>query len=353
MDQSHVDLQYRFFMVGNRPFALWDFDIRARTLEFLNSIDPHYFEYVADAHLSVLKEPPEDDEQAPKHAATSLRLGYGQAMETFFGLLCALLQAPRCIPAWMALYRTSELHTLVDCIAQSKPFPSQLKWPRPSWNAVADFVLTWLVLEDKSKKEDIKKGLAQLWRRFASDFLDQGSSDEYNSIKHGLRIRPGGFHFAIGVEETPGTTAPPEKMQLLGKSDFGSSYFVPQSIGVRPWHLQLARHARNWAPEDFAWGLHLVSLSIANLVSAAKIINETPADDVRFHWPSDLSVLSEPWKRLPSVGITSIKGPTNTIPPELIEPFTRDQIRARYRAGEDAAVRRVKLRQPDGPPPSS
>ena len=349
MATSHLDLQYRFFVVGERPFCLWDFDIKPHVVMFLDSIDPSYFEYVADANLKWIQEAAEDDPNARGHAAIALRAAYGQALETLFALIAAFLQAPRCLPAWLALYKTQEVFDIVRAIDQSASLRSQFQLEKPSWRSVAELILSWLVLEDKEKEKAVKQGLADLWRRFASDFLDQGSSNEYNSIKHGFRIRPGGFHLSIGTEDKPGQPAPPERMHLLGKSDFGSSFLVPTALGEWPHHVQLVRHSRNWAPEDFAWGLHLISLSLTNVISAAKVINEVPATDVKLHWPSELSVLSEPWKRRPTVGVTSMRGPHSAIAPDLINPYSRADILQRYSEGNDAGIRRVKF----GPTPST
>lgn len=37
-----------------------------------------------------------------------------------------------------------------------------------------------------------------LWYRFAGDYLNENLIAEYNSLKHGFRINPGGFKLMVG-----------------------------------------------------------------------------------------------------------------------------------------------------------
>ena len=195
-----------------------------------------------------------------------------------------------------------------------------------------------LVLDDKEKETNIKKGFSQFWSRLASDFVKQDFTDEYNSIKHGLRIQSGGFSLAIGREDEPGIPAPADRMQLIGKSKYGSSFNVLEKIGEHNFHQQSKITSRNWSPIDIAWALHLVSISISNVVAALKILNGTPAEQVNFHWPSELETFSEPWKRSMKLGVTSMTGFGNNIHPLLIKPFTREEILSNYPAGNCAGV---------------
>ena len=221
-DEVSAEIQYAFFMIDDKPYCFWDVDIPTLTLDFLESIDPKYFEYLGNTYFS------EDTEASNLLASLALRTAYSQALETFFAFVAATLQAPQCVPAWITTYWPSELKNVVEKITNNQPFPTILKRGTLSWQHVSDFIYSWLVLEDKSKEKRIKKNFASLWSKFASDFLDEGFSNEYNSIKHGFRVRPGGFHLSIGINEKPGEPAPREKMRLLGKSEYGSSYLSSQ-----------------------------------------------------------------------------------------------------------------------------
>lgn len=154
-------------------------------------------------------------------------------------------------------------------------------------------------------------------------------------------MRPGGFSLAIGIEDSPGVPAPPEKMRLLGQSEFGSGYLVSEKIGDLKHHVHMTRHHRNWNPEDISWGLCMASMSISNIQSALKILNGVPADQVQFNWPSDFSTLLKPWKRSVQMGITSMTGFDVAIRLEFIDPFSKDTILRQYQAGKDAGILRI------------
>jgi len=61
-----------------------------------------------------------------------------------------------------------------------------------------------------------------------------------------------------------------------GQSDYGSSFLVKEKLLNHKHHFRLVKHHRNWDPEDLTWGLHLASMSIQNVISALKILNNVP-----------------------------------------------------------------------------
>lgn len=338
-EEKTIDVQYMNFMVADNPYCIWDVDIEGLTRDFLEGVDPRYFEYVASAHLG------EAIDEQSLSASLALRAAYSQALETLFAFIGASLQAPRCAPAWIILYKTPELKDVIGKITSHKPLPSILETRTLSWQHVSEFIHSWLVLDDREKQEQIKTGYAKLWSQFASDFLDDGFAYEYNSIKHGLRIKPGGFHIAIGVQDEPGKPASKEQMKLLGKSEYGSSYYAVEKLLGTAYHLRLRRHRRNWHPEDFAWGLHLISLSMQNVISALQVLNGVPAEEVRFVWPTEEETLKEPWKRAIKIGVKSMSGVQQIIPDELIKPYSRDEIRSRYLDGKHLGIIRYRFKE--------
>lgn len=345
MSENELDIQYRFFIVGERPLCVWGTDIKSLALEFLDNLDATYFEYIANTHSeNIIEDKPREKES--QFAALAIRTAYSQALETLFALLCAAVQAPYCIHAWIDNYQPRELYALVRKIHNREPVETLLSVKRVTWQTIAEAIFESLVLEEKEKEAAIKKDFGNLWSQFASQFLDNNFSDEYNSIKHGLRVRPGGFSIAIGAEEKPGVAAPKEKMQLLGKSEFGSHFLSAKKIGENAQHIEMKRHHRNWSPEDLCWGLHLVSLSIANIKSALRIINGIPATDVKFEWATDRDTFQEPWKRARQIGVTSMSGFQMDMKPDFITAFSKDEILARYRAGKDAGVKRLVFLDP-------
>jgi len=78
-----------------------------------------------------------------------------------------------------------------------------------------------------------------------------------------------------------------------------------------------------------AWGLHLISMSIANIVSALKIANGLPAKKVRFQYPSDPSTFNEPWNRSSKLGASSFKH-NAILPKDSLKYFTKAQMNSLY-----------------------
>ena len=93
------------------------------------------------------------------------------------------------------------------------------------------------------------------------------------------------------------------------------------------------------------WGLHLISMSISNIISALKILSGTTAEEVQFHWPTDVDAFGQPWKRSLSIGVTSMTGLEMSIPEEFIEAFNKETILSKYQEGQDGGIRRIVLQE--------
>jgi hypothetical protein len=253
---NDVKLEHRVFVVDESPYCLWGWgDLRALNLAFLEGIEPTYFQYLAEVHT---RDTTREEEQK---AAIALRTAYSQGLETLFALLGATVQAPGCAIGWVTKYTNRDLDNLVRKIHERKPILSIFRASALSWDTIAETIHSQLALEDKEKEAKIKAGYGRLWMRHAHDFIDRTNSQEYNSIKHGFRVKPGGFWMSIGAEEKPGVRAPKEKMTLLGKSDYGSSFWIPEALATNKklrHHFRLNRQFKNWNPVDLAFGLHLL-----------------------------------------------------------------------------------------------
>ena len=341
MGNNFIDIQYNIFLVNENVYCLWDYDIRKKTLEFLDSLNPEYFEYLAD---TIGPDAVDEDNQS---ASIAIRLAYSQALETFFTLLGACIQGPYCTPAWVNTYWPSELRELVRNISEREYVDSILRKKHLSWKIITNFIFTWLALDDQEKETQIKENFSKIWARFASDYLDENFNHEYNAIKHGLRIKPGGFYLAFGREDKPGVPAPKERMQQIGSSKYGSSFFVVERHRKKSHHIKLKRQHMNWNPEDFAWGLHILSMSIQNVISAIKILNDIPATEVRFSWPREEDTFSEPWKRRIKMGVYSMGGIDLILPDELIDPSSKEELLEKYIDGKSIGFRRIRLREKD------
>jgi hypothetical protein len=219
-------MQYSKFVVNEWPWCVWEEDLPNRNLELINSLDPTYFKYLANVHRQSF-----ETGEHQQHAALALRTSYAHGLETFFAILFATIQAPDCVIGWLQKYDAKDLRQLIEKVQQGRPIRSKLRSQPHSWQAVAHMVLPPIAFQDTREQEDkIKEQFAASWARFAQDFLEDKSTQEYNSIKHGFRISNGGFSLSIGKADTWGIPAPPERMQALGGSEYGSSFFTAERI---------------------------------------------------------------------------------------------------------------------------
>jgi hypothetical protein len=303
------------FAVGERPQRIWDWDLRGKNLDFLRGVDPEYFIHVAQVNASLA------ESGRTNSAALAIRLGYSHALESFMAFAAATFQAPECPIGWMLRYTNDDLRKVIGRINNGAIKYSRLASP-PTWLGLAQTVVAGLSASDEAKA-NLSTGFGGLWSRFAHDFLDETQESEYNNLKHGLRATRGGFALKIGLEPSYGVSPPPDEMQLLGGSDYGSSFFVVEKpvggkIDFRPRHF-----SRNWHPENLSQGMRLLALSLGNLVSYLLARGGEDVSKLKFEWPADESILDSPWKY--NLGVTTSNFDT-VVEAEHIEPSTKQSV---------------------------
>lgn len=326
LDQLPSGIQQARFAVHERPYCVWGWDLHQRNLDFLVGLQPDYFSHMASRHG------PELEGDEGQVSALALRTAYGQALETFFALVCAIIQAPVCVVGWMQFYRQEDLEAMVRAITDGHGCLSMLQFPSWSWRSVSDACSVGLVLDDKAKEAAIRKGFGSLWSRLAADFLDEGVREEYNQLKHGLRVRPGGFRLALGREDTPGVPAPPENMFSLGGGAFGTSYSHPERLGSTKRHFLLKSSYRNWEPGALAGRLQLLEMSINNLVSWAETLNGVDASTVQFAWPAPIEAFDHCLKERPGAFSFSLG---RTLDASMITELSEQEILRVYEKTDD------------------
>jgi hypothetical protein len=292
-------VQRAVFAVLGEPYCLWEVDRRKRNLDFLAGIDANYFDFVARSHLDHL-----DKEEDRQHAAMGLRIAYYHGTETLFSLIGAMLQAPDCVYAWLAKCQTGDLRTLVESISQGREhFLVRVNLDEISWDRIAKAVHAYSN-SDETKARRTGELFGQFWGRLAHEFVRGPYVKEYNSIKHGFRVRPGGFGVAIGLEKEYGVSPPQEKIETIGHSDFGSTFYLLEQVGEQSKKNRSYRSRRNsvnWSAKGTVSALQLISMSIANVVSASKILNGVPPTETQFVRPSEDIDFETPWEQMPDV----------------------------------------------------
>jgi hypothetical protein len=319
MNQS--SLQNSIFVVNEEPFCIWEIDFLKRNMEFLNGIDTEYFDYVLKVHLN------SDDE---KKASIALRTTLHHAMETFFSFLGAYIQAPTCAYAWIAKCSNRNLRDFVGQVGRpNNTLFTKLNIPQVTWENVAGLVFQRYMPNSERNKKTIQL-FASLWQRLANEYRDQNNIDEYNSLKHGFRVRPGGFGLSAGLEHEYGVAPPAEEMQLLGKSDFGTSFLKIESIGKGDGNrsVRSRQMSVNWKIEKVALLIQLISMSINNIVSALKIVNGAKAEDCKFLRPQDDEEFDKPWHHSPGVTNCSLDF---VIKDEEVTAITKEELLEKLR----------------------
>lgn len=318
------------FAVLDIPYCVWDPELRRTNLEFIKGIDPTYYEYIAATNKGALQS------DGAQYAAMAIRIAYCHGLETLFSLLCACAQAPDCIIGWLQKYKLEQLRKLVEAIINFRA-PIFCKHNIQSLTLEElSKLINQFNLNDQNKVQQLQESFTTLWRGFAKDFLDDKLIAEYNNIKHGFRVRPGGFSASVGLEDVPGVPPPPEKMSYLRGSEFGSSFFKSEGIENEidkrnPTHFRLKRHSLNWDPKCLVHGLNLISLSLNNILAFLKLVNGADAESVKLLYPQDESYFEAPWQLSQDILSSEINP---TIREEDIVRFSKDEILRVYRQTE-------------------
>lgn len=318
-------MQYSVIVIDNTPYCFWDWNLKEKNLEFIRNFDPIYFEYISNLHLSVInsKESSKKDKQ---YASIAIRNAYSHSLETLFAFIGATIQARDFVPGWLNKYKPHELYSFVNKIHHNKNIRNKLKVNHLSWQSLSKIIHVFQ-LDNDAHTHQIKDNFGDLWQRLASDFLNDEFRKEYNSIKHGYRAQPGGFQMAIGIEKEPGIPAPPERMQSLGGSDYGSSFFVEEFPTKDKNNIRLRNKSRNWIPENFFYALILIKMSLCNIKSFLQIVNGIDPETVKFTWPENLTDFDKHWKETPGVLSSSFD---TIVKASDIKAMSKEEILAKY-----------------------
>lgn len=267
-------------VIDTTPLCFWDYDHANTQLQLLNNIDPFYFDYLCRMHEEHLSG--EDN----LYAAVGLRITYSHALESLFALIGAAVQAPECPAGWLLKYKNSELTRLIEKISKRENFYNKLHIERGNWREIANRLHDWNLAEDLAEEmraaivEETKSAAAKLWSTLAREYIDRDFQEEYNSLKHGLRVISSPWSLAFGREDVRGVRAPAERMQVMAQSAYGSSFL--RAANLKPHHWQFETQRVNWHPATFVKRLPLVVISINNVLVFLKITNHTPAENVTF-----------------------------------------------------------------------
>lgn len=305
-------------IVNDTPMYIWDVGGTMSREMFLNSIDPTYFRYIACSHEAHL----ESDDSL--NAAVALRIAYSHSIESLFALIGAAVQAPHCPEGWLLRYQNPDLKELLKKIGERTGFSNHLGLTDAGWHEVANILLPSISAGDGG--DELRHASARLWESLAGDILDDNFADEYNSLKHGFRVRSGDWFLRIGREDVPGTAPPPERMRTMASSQFGSNFL--RAVRLKKYQWRLEEQRVNWDPSVLAKRIILVADSIQNVLTYLKCVNDNSIKviDVCIFDQSAVTEALHSQNHSSSVRF-SVRRP---IDPDAVPSLTKEEILADY-----------------------
>jgi hypothetical protein len=111
---------------------------------------------------------------------------------------------------------------------------------------------------------------------------------------------------AVGVEPAYGVPPPDSEMKTLGQSAFGATFLKIEPLGSAKGnrHIRSRQTSVNWSLERVILLQQLAYMSINNIVSALKVVNDYQPGTCRFLRPENDIDFEQPWTHSP--GVTSI-----------------------------------------------
>ncbi len=280
MIDMEMKLQYQPFCVNKAKYIVVYWDLIAKNSRFLTEFDPEYFSFIAMHCYEFIQ----SNHTQKEYFAAQLRTIYAQALEAMFAFLFAMLQAPLCQAAWLSIYSQKDLRKLVSTICSRSSFLYfKIKLPANTWRSIASFI-TPIGIDATKYRESIDR-LEIILESLAKDFLDDILTLEYNCIKHGFRVRLGGFQMAIGNTS--------DNLHPLGKSDFGSNLLRLETVGNKPEHLKdvnifsFRQTHLNWDPKYLSKRTELVSNILKNIRNLSLALHGDKNSEFEYWWCDD------------------------------------------------------------------
>lgn len=321
-----LTVQTALFVCDVTPFAVWSLRMEEENLQCLNSIDPDYFKHISAANKLLL------ESENRHYASVQLRTAYSMALETLFALIGCVVQAPHCPAGWLLCYHSGGLYNLIRNITNRQPILTMLQAPL-TWEILAKVTMP-LAYRDDAHRQEVQSKVARFWSSLAVEWVKSEFTAEYNSVKHGLRAGMHGSTMAMGLEDSPGVAAPPERMVVFAQSEFGLHFYVPEEIfsdssaGKRDkLNIKLVDVNNNWNPERFVVLLELLAMSINNVIAYLKLQSGARGSDLQWQIPEDMSIFDNLWQYRAGTSRFAIGSNWDMTG---LKPFTKADVEAYY-----------------------
>lgn len=298
-------MDYSRFVIFNRAVCVWDMNMRQLNTDYIKSIDFEYFRFIAEQNLQLINNP-ESDKKEKLYASINLRNSYSMGLETMFALIGALLQAPDCVVGWMMKYKISELHSLVKTIHSYLPIKTKFsKVKLQGWESIMRIIFGYFPKNVEQNIDEIISNYAQTIASFASEYSSQKFNNEYNSIKHGFRIRAGGFKLALKLASKDGKEIENSKWISLLDSEFGTSFYFEEKLKDSSNNIRIKNLSINWQPENFYNALYLISYIIENIKTFLCLVHKIDGVSKQYRY-IDNEHYSSAWQNMQGTGDGSL-----------------------------------------------
>lgn len=286
MSEGTVSLEYAKFAVVDRALCVWGRNVSATNLRYLKNLDPDFFLYQAHVHESAIAGAGGPSAAEARHAVLALRIAHGLAVETFFALLGAALQAPHCVFGWLSLYQTEELRAFVSRLRAKEPLRALPPFRPPSWEQIARITLGPIFERAPEVAPAARDRFCRAWQTLADEFLDRDSTREFNSLKHAFRVEPGRGPLRVQLVAEGGTAFEATTPVAHG---FPTLTRMPEK--GRRHHYNMGHAAYALEPAALVASLKIVACSIHNLLAVLRVhAGDSPeANSARFFGEDTIS----------------------------------------------------------------
>lgn len=262
-------------MVHDRPTAVYGLGLKQGTKDFIRTFNANFWEHQLALITSIPKE-----EVSHEHV-TLLRLTLSHAEEHLFALIFAGLQAPHCPNLWLYRYQPKDLPEMAAKVNAGKQILTRFSLKEFSWLEISKTL--WPGLEDERYRLT-----ALTLGRLADHFVSTFGRDEYNGLKHGMRLSFGGHSISFSPGGSPDTVPPPESFITLADSKFGSRFWAFEQVPGTKNHYYAKFRLSNWDFEELGYHLSHTILLIGNMGAAFRTHAQIEGDrEFRFYRGSD------------------------------------------------------------------
>lgn len=265
------------YAIDDELYCYWAASRTESAMQFLDSLDPGYFAFVADQGGACLGNP-----TLEKRSAASMRIAFFQGTETLLLLLGAFVQAPGCPQAWMVECKPPQLREVTKKITDGGTLLLLNELLNAaSWTSVADAVLRTSGQKDMAA---LAPRFARFWQQLAKTYLLREFDDEYNGLMHGIGLKSASVPLR-GTPASHGATTQAAVVPSRG-SRWATSFKITRPVGSdgreSRSRYSVAQHI-DWDAEQMVEALHCISASIHNVVAALRLVHG--AVDVTFMVP--------------------------------------------------------------------